>query len=347
MKKIYIYLIVGIAILGLGVGGFFAVRYINATNATASTYVSLAVNPEVEFTVNARENVISVNATDAEGDEIVQGYDFVGLKIDEACKIFTDLCTQAGYLDLDADEDTVDTNDVIITVVNSDETTEDNLYAKIRNKVHSYFQNNGIFGRVSQDTLDEYLDEAVEYEMSVGHIKLVMRALELNLELTFEDVKDMQMNEILAMTKTMQQHMKKMTHQIRNEVKTELQELKQSETYTDMFALIDEIKTIEEQLEEDELTEEQITALEAQLEVKKDDFEESYSDLYEEYEESKEDIIEAAKEDAEALLEQAKSQYEEKIESHRAQMEAHRQSSRSILNALKTRIQNWQEEMAD
>lgn len=139
MKKIYIYLIVGIAILGLGVGGFFAVRYINATNATASTYVSLAVNPEVEFTVNARENVISVNATDAEGDEIVQGYDFVGLKIDEACKIFTDLCTQAGYLDLDADEDTVDTNDVIITVVNSDETTEDNLYAKIRNKVHSYF----------------------------------------------------------------------------------------------------------------------------------------------------------------------------------------------------------------
>lgn len=183
--------------------------------------------------------------------------------------------------------------------------------------------------------------------MSVGHIKSVMRALELNPELTFEDVKDMQMNEILAMTKTMQQHMKKMTHQIRNEVKTELQELKQSETYTDMFALIDEIKTIEEQLEDDELTEEQITALEAQLEVKKDDFEENYSDLYEEYEESKEDIIEAAKEDAEALLEQAKSQYEEKIESHRAQMEAHRESSRSILNALKTRIQNWQEEMAD
>src|SRR5574344_824287 len=262
MKKIYLYLIIGLVIVGLGVGLYFGISALTSVSAEAETYVSVSINPAVEFTINANEQVITAIATDAEGDEILQNYNFIGKDIDSACEKFTELCILGGYVDVSTDETSVDTNDVVITVVNNSETVQANITQNIKTKVENYFLNNGIFGKVSEDTLTEYLDEATEYGLPVGHVKLIMLALEYNPELTFDELKDKPIKEIIALIKTKHKNIKSTTNAIKEKLKTDIEALKTSEKYSAMFTLIYEIEDLKEQLKATGLTEEQTTTLE-------------------------------------------------------------------------------------
>jgi hypothetical protein len=269
MKNIYLYLIIGLVVVGLGIGLYFSITA-GTVSAEAETYVSIAINPAAEFTINENDKVLTAVATDAEGDEIIQSYNFIGMDIDSACEKFTELCALAGYIDVTADEDATDTNDVFITVVNTSSTVQSRIVEKIQTKVGNYFLNNGIFGTISEDLLTEYLDEAIEYGLSVGHIKLIMRALEYNPELTFDELKDLPINEVVALTKEQHKNIVSTTSAIREQLKTDIQALKTSEEYSAMFTLIYEIEDLKNQLKETlALTEEQITALQNSLNEKK------------------------------------------------------------------------------
>ena len=343
MKKIIIFIVIGVIIAaGLGVGLYFIFRN-KAISADAETYVSISINPAVEFTVNDDNQVITAVATDEEGDQIIQSYDFYGMDIEDACEKFTELCITAGYVDLEADEDTVDPNEVVITVVNDDTDVEQNIIEKVTAKVNNYFYNNGIFGKVSVDTLDEYLTQAAEYGLSVGHIKLIMAALEYNPELSIEDLVAMPINEVVALTKTAHQNLERTTAQIRQQLKAEIQELKENETYEAMFSAMDAIDIIKDSLLESGLTEDQIATLEAQLESAEASFETLYSELLEQFKEDKSELIAESQVDVESL-ETIKDQYQARVQENKNQFENAKNNAKNNANNIKNRIKNWQDE---
>jgi len=339
MKNTILYIILGaILAVGLGIGIYFIVN--NNISANAQTYVSVSINPAVEFTVNEDGLVISTVATDAEGDQIIQSYDFYGMPIDIACETFTQLCINAGYVVYDNDETSEDPNEVLITVISEDADIEEDIENKIRLKLNSCFQNNGVFGFVSMDILAEYIDQAIEYDISVGHIKLIMAALTYNPELDFEELVNMPINEVVKLVNASHKNMVNTTSDIRSQLKLDLDALKASEEYVDMFTALEAINQIEIDLNNDALTSEQREGLENQLADAEASFDEIYGDLFDEYKDAKAALIDQAKEDSKQALETIKSQYRARVQNHKEDADNAKNNS----NNVKNRISTWQEE---
>lgn len=343
MKKIILYTILGIILTtGIGIGVYFIVAN-NNISVDAQTYVSLSINPAVEFTVNKDGLVVSSVATDAEGDQIIQSYDFYGMTIDSACEKFTQLCIDAGYVVYNNDETSVVPNEVVITIVNKDTDVKEDITNKIRTKLNTCFQNNGIFGCVSVDTLEEYIDEAAASGRSVGHIKLIMAALTYNPEFSFEELVNMPINEIVKLVNNSHKKLIRTTNTIRAQLKLDLEALKTSEKYSEMFIALEAIDQILVSLDNESLTAEQITELETQLATARTNFDETYGALFEEYKDDKAALINQAKEDSKQALEAIKSQYRTRIQNHKQNVDNAKNNSAN----LKTRIRNWQQEQGN
>ena len=325
---IILFTAIGIATIGIGIGLYFLI--VNLTfSKDAETYVSIAINPAVEFTVNDDDKVISVAATDAEGDEIIQNYDFYKMDIDEACEKFTELCVEAGYIDVTADATDGEENDVVITVVNNAETTQATIRERIRTQLKNYFINNGIYGVVTDEDLSAYQTLATENNISLGKVKIINRALAYNPELTFDELKDLSVQEITNTIKEVHKNIAQTTQTVIEQLRLDIEALKTSDTYADMFTLIYEIEDLKEQLEDTTLTTEQIAALQTTLAEKQADFDANYADLFEQFKEDRADLFEQAKTDSTALLQQIKNQYRTKVENYK-----------SAMNELKERVKN-------
>ncbi|NCB48549.1 MAG: hypothetical protein EOM55_02875 [Clostridia bacterium] len=340
MKKIILFIILGVILVaGLGVGIYFIFKSNDIISTNAQTYVSISINPAVEFTANEDGIVISTVATDAEGDEIVQSFDFSGMTVESACEKFTQLCINAGYVSYENDEESADPNEVKITVINQIEDVQEDIVNKIKLKLNNCFQNNGIFGFVSIDTLAEYAEQAQEFGISVGHIKLIMSALYYNPELTFEDLVEMPINEVVKLVKVSHENMQRTTQAIRAQLKLDLEGLKTNEEYANMFTALEVIQQIQISLNDDTLTEQQRAQFEALFAQAKINFNQSFRLIFEEYKQVKSSLIEQAKEDSQELLEQIRSQYEQKVENNRQNS----QNAKNNSNNVKNRIRDWQQ----
>jgi len=357
MKNVFKTLIIVFAVLCIGTAVVLIINSQLKPNQTAETYVAVDINPSVEFTVNSDKKVISILATDADGDDIVQSYNFYGMNIDDACAMFTQLCAEGGYgIDVEAEEATGTDNDVIITVVNASETVQNQLREQIKSKIQNYFLNNGIFGKVDDATLESYFSDLVtdgvltqeeaniyltastNYNLSIGKLKLIMSVLDYNADLTLADLANMNTNEIVALLKTTHQSIGATVSSIRAQLKADIEALKTSETYADMFTLLQSISNLQDQLTDTDLTEEEISNLQEQLDTAQTNFNENYTDLFNQYKAEKATLITQAKEDSQTLIAQVKNTYKNKVSSNHQKM----QNLKSRINsALKQRIQNW------
>ncbi|HHU59674.1 TPA: hypothetical protein GXZ34_01985, partial [bacterium] len=98
-----------------------------------------------------------------------------------------------------------------------------------------HFDNNGIFGKVSQETLELYAEDAVLSGRSVGHIKLIMRALEFNPQFTFNELKELPVNELIALTKEKHDSLRDVSKEMKTLLELELNNLKTSAKYNLVF----------------------------------------------------------------------------------------------------------------
>ncbi len=229
-KKWFIGVISLVLVIGLGV--FFALRSNNLGEPV--TYVSLSVNPEIEFTVDSRNRVVSVEAINADAEQIVLNEDFIGMDIEDAAQRFTQHCIELGFITTEEEPEGTQ-NEVRITVVNADEEVENELRNKLQERLQKHFDNNGIFGKVSQETLELYAEDAVLSGRSVGHIKLIMRALEFNPQFTFYELKELPVNEVIALTKEKHDSLRDVSKEMKTLLELELNNLKTSAKYNLVF----------------------------------------------------------------------------------------------------------------
>ena len=68
------------------------------SEAEGKKVMNLSLNPEVEFVLDANDQVVSVNALNEEGNLIISSATFTGKSADEAVELFVKVSDETGFL---------------------------------------------------------------------------------------------------------------------------------------------------------------------------------------------------------------------------------------------------------
>lgn len=165
----------------------------NIDEAEAYSYVSLKINPEVDYVVDEDGIVVSYNCLNEDAEILLADVDLTGLTIEEATQLVLSLAVEAGYLDADTEGEEIE-----LGAIDENGEVDTEVFEKLEKNLNEYFVNNGIFGRVSQQTLDLYLEQAEALDLPVGQVKLMILACDRS-GLTLDEVKAMPMDEVVQL----------------------------------------------------------------------------------------------------------------------------------------------------
>ena len=239
----------------------------------ALTYIGLRINPEIEMVTDENGVVVSANAVNEDGEVVLSAVDLEGKTAEDAVVDFTETAVDLGYMDPEAGKDTV-----YVDVNGENTEVVEKVEKSLSDKLMKFFEKKGIAGKVSKEVLDTYLAAAEEWNVAPGHAKMIARVLEANPELTYDELLDLTVRELIELLKT-DKHEDKVAANLKDEYKDKIAAVK--EKYAELFALREAIDDIEDDLEDareadeddddddDKLTEEEIAALEAELAEKK------------------------------------------------------------------------------
>ncbi len=157
------------------------------------SYVSLKINPEVDFVVNESGEIVSYYCVNEDAEVLLSDVDLVGETIETAAEEVLDMAIEAGYVDVDTEGEEIE-----IVAISEDGTEDDVVCENIKNKLNLYFQNKGVFGKVSTETLESYQAQAEELDISVGQVKILMLAVDRS-GLTLDELKDKSMKELMEL----------------------------------------------------------------------------------------------------------------------------------------------------
>jgi len=131
-----------------------AAAYIIFTGITASeyNYVQLEVNPRVEFICDNQFNVVSWRPLNEDAEILLAGVDYKGMDVDEVSVDFIDLCAQAGYIDVNGND-----NAVNITVIDG---ITQSLDVHVTQSVYNYLRKKEILCAVVENYEDRSMFDA-------------------------------------------------------------------------------------------------------------------------------------------------------------------------------------------
>ena len=300
------------------------------TDTGTLTYISMRINPEIEVVADENGEIIAVNPVNADAEVVLAEVDLVGQTVAEAGETFTEVATELGYLDADSEDATV-----YIDAEGENEELCEELENNISDSIHRYFDNNGIFGKVSPETLDQYADKAAEWGLSAGQVKMIIRLLDLYPEMTEEQALALTPSERMALIKESGKEEKKVSVGLRDEMKAEVDLLK--EQYAATFALGEEIKELRRSLEDETLTEEAKSAIEAQIAAKQA----SYDEQMKAYRDEVKALKDRYREKSEEIHDELKQKAKEKREQNAGKMKAHKEKFEADSKATQEKIKEW------
>lgn len=292
-------------------------------------YVSLRINPEIELVVEDGE-VIAVEAINDDGEVVLTEVSLEGLSVEDASEKFTETATELGYVDVDGE------NTVYIDVQGDDAEVVEEIKQKATEKINKFFDNNGIYGKVSPETLEKYADKVTEWGVSTGHAKMIMRILDLYPDMTEDEILELSVSERIALIKDNAKK-GKLTAGMRAEIKEAKRAFK--ENHPELEALEELIDTLEEQIEGAELSEDEKALLQEQLNQAKEELETIKNELKNELDRIEEELEEAIEQEKEALNNKA----QEKREKNAEKLKKHREKAERNKEELTQNIKEWRE----
>ena len=333
MKKKNVIRILSLVLtLGLSIGVIAACGSVPTAAEENLTYVSLRINPEIEMVVDENDTVVAVNAINEDGDIVLSDLEWEGKSSEEAAEAFTDKAVELGYLDPDSEDATV-----YVDVDGEDDEISVNVKQKLTARIHQYFDNHGIYGKVSSETYEKYAKQAEAWDVSVGEAKMILRILDMYPEMTAEEVLALTVKERIALIRDNCKNNDDIPAAIRDDCKEKIEEIK--EKYGDMFALAQEIAALRVELADPELTEQEKAAKEAALAEKEAEFKKLHDTYLTECKQAKEDICHAAEE----LKEQIKEQWKEQKQSCEQKIKEHKEHFEKSKDEIREKIRNWRD----
>lgn len=152
--------------------GFVAAIFIFAAGAfayyTPTSYVSLDVNPSLEYTINMFDRVLVVKAVNDDGKDIIFNLELKNKKIAKAVEETIDKLIEEGFITKDENAG------IIISVSNSDGNKADDLVNKIKESTLSYLKNKGETAQVEAEAVGlARVEEARKLGITPGKLNLI------------------------------------------------------------------------------------------------------------------------------------------------------------------------------
>ncbi len=293
-----------------------------ATSADAEgvTYITMRINPEIEMIADENGTIIAANAINDDGETVLCELDLVGMSAQDAGEAFTNEATELGFVEIEGKSSVV-----YVDAQGENEQISQDIEKKLSDKINSYFDNKGIYGRVAPETLEKYAQNVDSWGVSVGHAKMIIRLLDLYPEMTEEEALSLSVSERLSLIKDNAKS-KSLTAELHKEYKEQAKALKE-EKYAEIKTLSQRLGEIEELLKDESLTSEEREALTSEYNTKKaqrDELKEQYKSeletLKEEYKQRKEESKASSKnksKEKRSKTEKALSDHEAKFNKNR------------------------------
>lgn len=158
------------------------------------TYLSLEMNPAVDFVIDPQGNVYTYQFRNEEAEIVAAGLELVGKNYEEALQLYLNAAVDTGYID-------VTRNDNAVIIQSGGQSDEDNeaFLAQVETKMQNFFQENYLGAVILKNQeVDEEAKELVEtYEISYGFAKMVLAYMAQNEDSVLEDVLEMQPKDLL------------------------------------------------------------------------------------------------------------------------------------------------------
>ena len=162
----------------------FVVAIFSGLYYSPKSYISIDINPSIEIELNVFNKVINVNASNEDGKTIVENVDLKYLgyvdaleKLDNS-QIFNEYSDK--YIEITVVSNTTENSEKIIKNINACAFSE-------RGNVTCFSKN------------QELKEEALKYDISFGKYRAYLELLEVNPNITIEDIKDLPMKTIREM----------------------------------------------------------------------------------------------------------------------------------------------------
>lgn len=174
-----------VLVMGGGAYGY------HVQNRIVESVIGIDVNPSIEISINKKQRVLSVQALNEDGQEILAGMDLEGTDLNVAVNAVVGSMVTHGYLD-DLD------NAILVTVSNDSVRKAKELRATVVSDIEQTLEENQVQAVVYDQQViedEEIAELAKEYGISYGKAYFLKELIEQNPGLTMDD-----MGELSSMT---------------------------------------------------------------------------------------------------------------------------------------------------
>ena len=186
------------------------VMMFNTNNQKPAGTVQLSTNPSATLIINDKERVIGVKYDNQEAEILLSDTDLSGKTVEEASKIFVQLCCKAGYID--TSYDSVGSK-VEIVISYSNEDKIDKLKENLINTINTYFDENGVIAGAVCNKMDELKTQAETAGIKLNKYIMMQTILSMTDEYTIEELNEMTQQDLLDIIKAKANELKDIAYQ--------------------------------------------------------------------------------------------------------------------------------------
>ena len=184
IKKIIFIIVLILIILGISIFGFLYYK----TNQVA-TILTMDINPSISISLNYKNKVLKVEGLNKDGKELLKDNKLNGNTLENAIEDITKKVIDKGYI-------TENDNYILINVYGS--SIEDKVITLINKQ---FKENNTKCNIIIQETNEESTKNAEKYGISESKASYIEDVIKEHNNMTFEDLKDKTINEIMEIIK--------------------------------------------------------------------------------------------------------------------------------------------------
>ncbi len=175
-------------VIMVGIGIFGSVQY-NVKHVVS--VVQLDVNPSIEIGINKKEEVVSAEGLNADGQEILSGMKLEGLDIYTATNAIIGSLLKHGYIDELS-------NSILLSVEDEDLERGSYLQEGLADEIDAILRSASLNASILSQYVDGNAVDAVSQEYGISHGKaaLIEHIMDSNQKYTFEELSKLSVNEL-------------------------------------------------------------------------------------------------------------------------------------------------------
>lgn len=199
MKKIFSLLLVLLFTLTITACGGNGENNNTGEETKQNSLLSVDINPSIEFVLDDEGKVVSFVFNNEDAEIAAANIDFVGLTQQEAIEQFINAAVEAGFVDIETNE-----NQVIITASNPNEGEEVELQEEAERAAQAYLTENKIGAAVLDGAIvyEELAALAEQYEISIGKVRMIESVIASDETKTYEELASLPMEDLMDMITT-------------------------------------------------------------------------------------------------------------------------------------------------